>query len=1699
MNTKQWAEIGIIAILLAVLFVIGHSTADITADFTANPTQGLAPLEVTFTDASTGDVFEWNYDVDNDGDYDITDRAQFGFQTTTYSSQTPNGVCQDSTYLYSVDVNENRLIKQFLSNNSLVSEIGSYGTGDDQFYSPGGITTDGTYVYVADTYNNRIVKRLCSDLSYVSKIGSYGTGDDQFDSPGGITTDGTYVYVADTYNNRIVKRLCSDLSYVSKIGSQGSGDDQFYRPGGITTDGTYVYVADIHNNRIVKRLCSDLSYVSKIGSYGTGDDQFYSPGGITTDNTYVYVADTENYRVVKRLCSDLSYVSKIGSYGTGDDQFYRPGGITTDGTYVYVADTYNGRIVKRLCSDLSYVSLVWGLEDGDRSYYPSGITTDGTYVYVADTNHNRIVKYFCNNLSYVSKIGSLSQGSGDDQFYRPGGITTDGTYVYVADTYNHRIVKRLCSDLSYVSKIGSQGSGDDQFYRPGGITTDGTYVYVADTNNHRIVKRLCSDLSYVSKIGSQGSGDDQFYRPGGITTDGTYVYVADTNNHRIVKRLCSDLSYVSKIGSQGSGDDQFYSPGGITTDNTYVYVADTNNHRVVKYFCNNLSYVSKIGSQGSGNDQFYRPGGITTDGTYVYVADTYNNRIVKRLYSDLSYYTPASPTWEYTLPGTYSVKQFLKGLTIDEKLREDYIQVEAVTPSFTTDTKSGFRPLTVNFTDTSTGNPTSWCWDIDNDGDCDYTTQNCTHTYENLGKYSVNFTATNEYGSNSDVKPNYINVVKQSNCPGVGVWDTYLIRSSPHVAYQICAVYDLDDVLHLFYWDGYLGTIDHTKVDGTTITTTTIHTGSSSGDHLQVDAVVDNYNKLHVVIKDDMEGDPAEYYYLTKTPTSAWSSPELIDTSSEDLLSEFEEARIAVSSTGQPWVIIREMWLDGDWYNRVAVYHKSGSEWIEEEISIEYDAYCFSACSIILDNTNTPHVTYTYRSGTDSWLYYGTRTGEDSWSTAPIYEHANQYGTGSFTNLFFVNNTLNLLFESGYTPFHGVYSGGSWSYEYLLPDVSAALSGTSGPSGAIWGVTADGDTAQKTQVAFKYPGEPWSDFEVISSISSYGAIDIVIDSQDNPAVVTPDSAYTHLYLLKYTQSPCGCVNITGDVYYYNGTLVEDGVDVIVLDGEGDYWYTTTNSSGSYALNELVRNLELSIWPEKDGYSSTPINFTPDSCGEYYADLVLVPDDPGYNTTTIGGFVYQKPFYELDDGITVEITNGSWSNSTTTNSAGYYVFTDGLCGGEVYTVSCEVEDHTPHSEDVTAVEMVFTQQDFYLDESFTLTVYVKDLSTEAFLDDRNVTVSLSTGAEYNTATGIAVFGGLSYGVVDITTGAIDYYPGGGSVVMDSSKSTTIFMQVKPEPSDTSAPIYAGHQVRFVVQRLWGEPIPYVNVTATTIESSAPWDWIYNILGMNVTPSVQNTTLTGMTGSDGSWTSMMVESVRYDMSFVNVSQGVNEHITIWPKEDNYVIVAIGSPQTYSFDNYDCTFGCEAVNSTHYNISCSYLDPMGTTTGCTFYCKNSSGDLLYTSTSGACSSFNANCHLEKAPGDYYTYGLTTSHAGSETNLTWDQYISFPEEGEKLVTWNAYGITVPDIAYDWAGIALIICIGALASKTIVRYVGIFMTIFADLWMLLGWFPTTVSALSDRYGPELALVFMWTFFATATFIAIFFYMRKGAQEEFVA
>ncbi|MDW5558423.1 MAG: PKD domain-containing protein [Methanosarcina sp.] len=77
---------------------------------------------------------------------------------------------------------------------------------------------------------------------------------------------------------------------------------------------------------------------------------------------------------------------------------------------------------------------------------------------------------------------------------------------------------------------------------------------------------------------------------------------------------------------------------------------------------------------------------------------------------------------------------------------------------FTSAVTKGSSPLCVKFTDTSTGEPTKWKWDL-GDGTTS-SKQNPKHEYSKAGSYTVKLTVTNNEGSDTVARTNYIVVTK---------------------------------------------------------------------------------------------------------------------------------------------------------------------------------------------------------------------------------------------------------------------------------------------------------------------------------------------------------------------------------------------------------------------------------------------------------------------------------------------------------------------------------------------------------------------------------------------------------------------------------------------------------------------------------------------------------------------------------------------------------------------------------------------------------------------------------------------------------------------------------------------------------------------------------------------------------------------------
>ena len=132
---------------------------------------------------------------------------------------------------------------------------------------------------------------------------------------------------------------------------------------------------------------------------------------------------------------------------------------------------------------------------------------------------------------------------------------------------------------------------------------------------------------------------------------------------------------------------------------------------------------------------------------------------------------PVTAVHTFKNPGVYTVNLVVSNSAGSSTVTEtNYITVLAKptqkpTAAFTADVKRGKVPLGVKFADTSTGGvPTSWYWDF-GDGTTSEDAQTAVHTFTKPGTYTVTLTVTNDGGSDTVSKANYITASAASEMP----------------------------------------------------------------------------------------------------------------------------------------------------------------------------------------------------------------------------------------------------------------------------------------------------------------------------------------------------------------------------------------------------------------------------------------------------------------------------------------------------------------------------------------------------------------------------------------------------------------------------------------------------------------------------------------------------------------------------------------------------------------------------------------------------------------------------------------------------------------------------------------------------------------------------------------------------------------------
>ncbi|MCP1714329.1 PKD repeat protein [Methanocalculus alkaliphilus] len=125
------------------------------------------------------------------------------------------------------------------------------------------------------------------------------------------------------------------------------------------------------------------------------------------------------------------------------------------------------------------------------------------------------------------------------------------------------------------------------------------------------------------------------------------------------------------------------------------------------------------------------------------------------------------PEHTYRYPGTFAVSLASSGRQGSGTLRRTgYITVHPPPQTaFDADITFGSAPLSVQFSDRSTGGPAEWIWDF-GDGTTS-TIRHPSHTYREEGIYPVSLSIRNEYGTDQRSRPEYITVIHPAPEPAI--------------------------------------------------------------------------------------------------------------------------------------------------------------------------------------------------------------------------------------------------------------------------------------------------------------------------------------------------------------------------------------------------------------------------------------------------------------------------------------------------------------------------------------------------------------------------------------------------------------------------------------------------------------------------------------------------------------------------------------------------------------------------------------------------------------------------------------------------------------------------------------------------------------------------------------------------------------------
>ena len=687
----------------------------LNANFSATPTSGNAPLTVNFTDLSTGSPTTWQWDFQNNGTIDSYD-------------QNPEWVCSEQ-------------------GNYTVSLTVSDGTNTDTEIKVNYITASGGSVFNPPT--NLSVTELGyttwdtpPEMIFIDDFESYNVEEylavqsDEWNTWSNTPGSGEDAYVSDE----------QALSGTNSVKIQG-GSDVLHEFGDLTSGHYY-----LETNIYVEP--GNGAYYNVLHSYGAfnewGLEVFFSSNGtgyITAggENAANFSYSTGEWT---ECIVDIDLDSDWAIFFVNGIQVY---------AWQWSLNAFNGN--PGLCQ-LSAVDFF--------AHAPSGVNP---FYYFDDVSLTIISKTKNNLTGYKVHLNDSYVDFTENLFWQYSGLTPGVAYTAgVSALYDEGESNIVEYEFTYDN---GQTSHALQF--------DGTddYVQVSDVsfpeNDLTIQAWINPDIiegtqEIVYWYGEYAGVQFRISETGsllyGESFNGTWNYVVSADNI-ILPNVWTHVS-ITKQGNQC---------------NLYVNGIHVGYNQFDE---NPLSTIISIGGRGNNMDRFFN-GNI--DEVRIWSVAQTQSEIQENMYTYLEdtetglfgYWRMNEGTGQtaFDLSGNGYDGQLGSTPSVDNNdpawIATNWPYIIPLQADFSADITSGEGPLTVNFTDLSTGIPTTWAWDFQNDGTVDSNDPNPEWTYADPGIYTVSLTVSNGTDqSDTEIKTDYVSVYNVVAGPLLtATWQTY--------------------------------------------------------------------------------------------------------------------------------------------------------------------------------------------------------------------------------------------------------------------------------------------------------------------------------------------------------------------------------------------------------------------------------------------------------------------------------------------------------------------------------------------------------------------------------------------------------------------------------------------------------------------------------------------------------------------------------------------------------------------------------------------------------------------------------------------------------------------------------------------------------------------------------------------------------------